>query len=366
MGATTVEKAAQRRTARPRRVARATTRDVTSLMVQLADLLDAGCSLARALEAIARQAGAAPLGALARRLHEEIVAGRSLAQAMDAVGAHFSQVQVAMVRAAETGGFLQQTLSNLAAHLSQQTAAARQVRAKLAYPGVLAITAVASVVFLLTFVVPRFTQMYRTAEQNLPRPTRVLLGVSGFVESHWVWLLVGLVAGVLGVRALFRWSAFRAWWDGALLRAPVVGRVLRDWEMSRFAGTMSLMLSGGGTVLSSLRMSAGVLGNTALRREVEALAGAVEHGEPLSGPMKGSRFFDATAIEMIVVSEATGRLAGAMERLGRQRHRDFQLRVDTLLSLVEPLIILLIGVVVGLTVVAMLLPVLMMNTLVAG
>ncbi|MBS3734633.1 MAG: type II secretion system F family protein [Phycisphaerae bacterium] len=365
MDVTTPDKPAQDAT-RSGRIGRLTTRDVAALMVQLSDLLDAGCSLARALEAVARQAGDSPLGALAGRLHGEIVAGRSLAEAMGSLRAHFSEVQIAMVRAAETGGFLQQTLSNLAQHASQQVAAARQIRGKLAYPGVLAITAVASVVFLLTFVVPRFTEIYRTAEQNLPGPTQLLLAVSGFIAGYWVWLLVAVVALALAVRAMFRWPAFRSRWDAAVLRAPVVGRVLRDWEMSRFAGTMALLLTGGAAVLSSLRMAAGVLANSALRREVEALARAVESGEPLSGTMKGSRFFDATAIEMIVVSEATGRLAGAMDRLSHQRRRDFQLRVDTLLSLVEPVIILLIGLVVGLTVVALLLPVLMMNTLVGG
>ena len=366
MDTTAVRTSAPNGTTPLKGVGRLGTKEVSALMVDLADLLEAGCPLSRALDAVARQFEGAPLGALARRLHEDIIGGRSLAQAMDALRPPFTDVQVSMVRAAESGGFLQQTLANLAEHTTQQVTAVRQVRAKLAYPTILALTAVASVVFLLTFVVPKFTAMYRTARQNLPWATRGLLAVSGFISAYWAWLLLGLLVAILAVRALFRWSPFRDGWDAALLRMPVLGRALRDWEMSRFAGTMSLMLSGGGTVLQSLRLSAKVVANRALRGEVRALADAVEHGESLSGRMKGSRFFDATAIEMIVVSEASGKLAGAMARLSEQRRRDFQLRTDTLLSLVEPVIILLIGAVVGLTVVALLLPVLLMNTLVGG
>jgi general secretion pathway protein F len=341
-------------------------RDKAQLMVQLADLLDAGCPLSRALDAVTRQAPGKPLGDLARRLHHEIVDGSSLAEAMANLSPCFSETQIAMVRAAEAGGFLQKTLSNLAAYAQQQHTTVRQIRAKLAYPSVLAVTAVASIIFLLSYVVPRFTEMYRTADRLLPTPTRALLAVSGFIAHQWLWLSLGLLALAAVLRFLFRWEPFRRQWDTALLAMPLVGQVVKDWETARFARTIQLLLDGGQSVVASLHLSGRVATNRAFRREITTLADAVEHGEPLSAKMRDSRFFDATAIEMIVISESTGRLSAVMKRLADQRWRDVQLRVDTLLSLVEPAIILVVGALVGLTVVALLLPVLIMNTLIVG
>lgn len=341
-----------------------TSRHLGQLMVQLADLLDAGCPVSRALEAIARQSTQPPLAKLAGALNAEIVNGASLAGAMERMGRYFSEVQVSMVRASETGGFLRKTLASLAAHAARRDDAIKQIKAKLAYPAVLAVTALASVIFLVTWVVPRFTRVYRAAHRLLPAPTRLLLSVSSFLGKYWLPLVVAAVVIVLAGRALMRWGRFRARCDRLLLRVPLLGAALSDWELSRLAGTMSLLLTGGITVLRSLRLTAQVVGNVSVREEMEHLASAVERGEPLSGAMRDSRFFDATTTEMIIVSEAGGKLASVLSHLADQRYRDFRSRTDALLSLVEPAIILAVGLLVGLTVVALLLPVLLMNTLV--
>ncbi|KPK85174.1 MAG: hypothetical protein AMJ81_04025 [Phycisphaerae bacterium SM23_33] len=333
-------------------------------MVQLSDLLDAGCPVSRALQAIARQSAQPPLARLAETLNAAVVNGASLAGAMATLDRYFPEVQVAMVRAAEAGGFLQKTLSSLAVQAARQADAIKQIKAKLAYPALLAVTALASVIFLLTWVVPRFTRVYQVAHTLLPAPTRALLAVSGFLAGNRLVFLVAGVVGVLAWRGLWRWQKFRLRWDGLVLRLPVFGPVLRDWEMSRLTGTMALLLTGGVTVLRSLGLAAQVVRNFSIRQEIVRLAQAVERGEPLSGPMRNSRFFDATTTEMIVVSEASGKLASVLSHLAAQRYRDFQARTDALVSLIEPAIILLVGALVGLTVMALLLPVLLMNTLV--
>jgi len=349
-----------------KRVAGVSRRHIGQLMVQMSDLLEAGCPLSRALDAIARQASQPALAELAGELHGDIVNGASLAASMERLGRHFSPVQVSMVRAAEAGGFLQKTLANLADHAARQDEAVKQIKAKLAYPIVLAVTAVASVVFLLTYIVPRFSRIYDAARQLLPAPTRALLAVSGFVGTYWLAILAGLIVLIVLVRLLLRQEGFAARWDALVLALPVAGPAVRDWEMSRFAGTMALLLGGGVPVLRALRLAGEVLGRLPLRREIERLAHAVEHGERISGPMAHSRFFDPTVKEMIVVSEASGKLATVLDRLAAQRYRSFRTRAEAMLSLVEPVIILLIGGVVALVVVALLLPVLMLNTLVVG
>jgi len=369
-----------RRARWPVRIPGLTARHTAQLMIQLSDLLEAGCPLSRALEAISRQArgrrrsrdragaegtgSSTPLAQLAETLHVEIVNGASLAASMERLGAHFSEVQIAMVRAAEAGGFLQQTLSSLAESTARQLEAVRQVRSKLAYPALLAVTAGASVIFLLTYVVPRFQRVYRAARQVMPLPTRMLLAVSGFVAGHWLVILAAAIGLIVAGWALLRWERFRARWDALVLRLPLVGPIVRDWEMSRFGWTMSLLLRGGITVLRGLRLAGQTAGNRAMRREVQALASAVERGETLGATMRRSGFFDATTVEMIAVSEASGKLSGVLRHLAEQRYRDFRNRTETVVSLVEPIIILLVGGLVGLTVVALLLPVLLMFSLV--
>jgi len=173
-----------RKTGSPR-IPGLTARHIGRLMVQMSDLMDAGCPVSRALEAIARQASQPPLAKLAEALNAEIVNGASLAEAMQRTGRYFSEVQISMVRAAGEGGFLQRTLASLAGHAARQADAVKQVKAKLTYPAVLAITALASVIFLLAYVVPQFTQVYRAADRLLPTPTRALLGVSRVLAGYW-------------------------------------------------------------------------------------------------------------------------------------------------------------------------------------
>ena len=338
-------------------------RHVGQLLVQLADLLEAGCPVSRSLEAINRQASHLALATLARRLNEEIENGASLAGAMEQISECFSEVHVAMVRASEAGGFLQKTLVSLASHSTQLADTAKQIRAKLAYPAVLAVTVIASVAFLLTYVVPKFERVFRSRE-NLPRMTQVLLDVGDFVGSFGVEMLAGIVGVCMLGAFLFRAESIRLRWDTAKLKLPGIGRLMRDWQIYSFASTMALLLAGGVTALRSLRLSAKVVGNLNVQRQIVELAAAVERGEPLSGPMRQSELFDATTVEMVVVSEATGKLGHVLERLAAQRYRDFQMRIGVMLSLLEPVIILVMGVLVGLTVMALLLPVISMNSLI--
>ncbi len=339
--------------------------DIRHLMVQMSDLIEAGCQVSRALEAISRQSKGRSLGQLAEAINNQIVnSGSSLAGAMESMGDVFSEVHISMIRAAEAGGFLSNTLSSMAEHISQQSEISKQIKGKLAYPAVLAFTVVASVMFLLTYVVPRFVQVYRSAHRTLPFATRALLAVSGFIESHFIILLIGVLLVILLCRGLLRVSAIRLSWDSVMLRLPIVGRLVRDLETYRFARTMSLLIAGGVGVLKSLRLARGVVSNQRVRGEVDALGDAVERGEAISGQMRTSSVFDETTMEMIAVSEATGKLGEVLDHLASQRYRDFQRKVGVLMSLVEPAIILVMGVLVGLTVMALLLPVLSMNTLI--
>jgi general secretion pathway protein F len=339
-------------------------RDVQQLLMQLSDLLAAGCPLSRSLEAIGRQASREPLRALAEAMHADIQNGSSLAGAIQRRGRSFSKVQAAMIRAAEEGGFLQETLASLAADAARQIDATKQVRSKMAYPALLVVAVIASAVFLMAYVVPKFARIYTASDARLPLATELLLNLSALLRDYWILALLGLTALAVGTHLAMRSPAARRRMDGLLLQLPVIGPAVRDWQTYRFARTLALLLGGGVTALRALRLTRDVASNSYVRGEIDRLADAVERGDQIGGTMRTGKFFDATTIEMIVVSEATGRLSAVLESLADQRYRDFQTRLDMLLSLMEPVIILLMGGVVGLTVMALLLPVVKMSSLV--
>ncbi|HNX26492.1 MAG TPA: type II secretion system F family protein, partial [Phycisphaerae bacterium] len=212
-------------------------------------------------------------------------------------------------------------------------------------------------------VVPKFTAVYHQTSQTLPGPTQALLAISDFFEAGWIFILIAVVLIFAAFRAMMRFGRFRLAMDSFVLRLPVYGTTLRCWQMYRFAGTMSLLVNGGVTALQALKLSAGVVGSANVRRDIELIAQSVERGQRISTAMSNSRFFDDTTLEMIFVSETTGRLGNVFARLAAQHHRDFQARVDLMLSLLEPVIIVIMSVIVGLTVTAMLLPVFSMDSL---
>ncbi len=350
-------------TALPRRIPKLTSRDVVGVLGDLSDLLDAGCPLSRALTLLSRQAGRPPVRRLLERLSEDIVNGLALADALAGVDAHFSGVQIAMVRAAEMGGFLQKTLAHMAKFGRRRMEMLGRIRGAMTYPAVLLLTALASIVFLLAFVVPRFSRVYETAGADLPWATQFLMDVSAAAASYW-WAALAAIAGALAaVNLLLRHEPIRLWLDGLLLRVPVLGPLLQQWALGEFSRCMALLLDGGVPVLRSLRLSGEVIGNRAMRTDVAVVAEGVGQGEAMGPLMAASRRFPASTTELIGIAEESGTLPAVMARLAEQFQRRLEMQLGVLMSLVEPVIVLMVGALVALIVAAMLLPVLLMNTL---
>ena len=346
-----------------RRIPRLTSRHVVQCLCELSDLLEAGCPLSRALGIMQGQAENPPVQRLLDRLQSAVVNGASLADAMAAAGGHFSTVHVAMVRAAEAGGFLQRALANMAQFGRRRLELIHRVKQILAYPSVLCLTALASVIFLLSYVVPRFATVYESAGADLPWATRLLMGVSAWVTLYW-W--VGLVVVVLGVGLLnlmARNEQIRLRLDGFLLRVPLAGPLLQSWAMAEFSMCMALLLEGGVTVLASLKMTGQAVGNRAMRADLVDLAAGVQRGEPMGRLMHAVRRFPPSMAELISIGEESGKLAVVLGRLADQARAKFQTQLGIVMSLIEPAVVLVVGALIALTVAGMLLPVFMMNTL---
>jgi len=349
---------------KPQPIAKLPGRDVARVVGELSDLLEAGCPLSRALTVLRRQATRSPVRAMLARLEAEIINGSSLAEAMAQTGGNFSGVQVAMVRASEQGGFLQKTLAHMAEHGRHRHDLIRQVKGAMTYPAVLLITAVASIIFLLGFVVPRFSRVYDAADAALPWPTQVLMSISEAVAAYWWAGLAVIALAVAAGRLLLRAEQVRLRLDALLLQIPIAGPLLREWAQGEFCRGMALLLSGGVTVLTSLKLAADVIGNSVMRHAVAALADGVQQGEPMGRLVDDSRLFGPATAELIAIAEESGNLPEVMGRLAQQSQRRLEARLGVLMSMVEPTIVLVVGLLVALIVAGMLLPVLLMSTLV--
>ncbi len=348
----------------PARIGRLSRQELTAVLGELSDLLEAGCPLSRALTVLHRQASRPPVRRLLERLGADVMNGASFADAMARADGLFSPVHVAMVRASEAGGFLQQTLAHIAEFGRRRLELIRHVRGALTYPVILSVMAVASVIFLLAVVVPRFTRMYHAAGAELPWPTRVLTSISDAVAGGWPMALAAIAVGIVGGRLVVRHEPLRRRIDRLLLRTPVVGPFLREWALGEFFRSVGLLLSGGVTVLTSLRLVERVMGNRAMRARVADLADGVEQGEPMGRRMGDAALFPPATVELIAIAEQSGNLPAVMTRLATQSQRRLETKLGVLVAMVEPAVVIVVGAMVALIVAGMLLPVLLMSTLV--
>ncbi|NLF32624.1 MAG: type II secretion system F family protein [Planctomycetes bacterium] len=338
--------------------------EITHVLGELSDLLEAGCPLSRALTVLRRQAARPSVRRLLDRLGDDIMNGSSFADAMARADGLFNPVHVAMVRASEAGGFLQKTLAHIAEFGRRRQELAHRVRGMLTYPAILSVTAVASVAFLLGFVVPRFTRVYVAAGATLPWPTRLLMAVSDAVAEGWWAALATIALLVLLARMAIRHEPLRRRTDRLLLQMPLAGPFLREWALGEFFRSVGLLLTGGVTVLSSLRLVERAMGNRVIRSCVADLAEGVEQGEPMGRRMADAKVFAPATVELVAIAEQSGSLPSVMTRLAAQSQRRLEARLGVLVAMVEPAVVVVVGGLVALIVAGMLLPVLLMSTLV--
>lgn len=339
-------------------------RDLVALTQQLATLVEAGLPLDRALAIQAELAPTPRLRAIMADVLRGVQGGASLA---DALGKHhprpFSRLYINMVRAGEKGGVLETTLRRLAGFLEESQEFRDALVSALIYPVLLTGVGAAAVIFLMTFVIPRFAAIFNDLGATIPLPTLVLLEASGFIQHYW-WLLALLVtAGVAGARMVLANPRGRLGADRLLLRLPLAGRVIVQTEVARFTRILGTLLESGVAMLPALTVVKDMLGNQVLARAVENLGDGVRRGAGLAQPMAAARAFPPLAVHMVRVGEETGRLEETLLLVAASLEADTRKLVKRLIALAEPAIILVMGLVVGFIVVAMLLAILSVTDL---
>lgn len=325
---------------------------------QLATLVGAGVPLVGALQSVASQIDDPQSRKVLLDVQESVRGGAPLARAVEAHPSVFPELYASMVRAGEESGTLGLALSRLADHLEEHARTRNRVRSALAYPLLMAVVAALVVVFLLTFVVPKIVGIFSHLGQALPLPTRVLIAVTDALAAGW-WAILLLAGGatLLARRRLATERGKRSL-DAVLLKLPLLGRLAHLSALSRFARTLSTLVSGGIPVDRALRIVAPVVGNVVMGDSVVAAADRVVEGATLSDALRAHPEIPQTLIQMVAVGEESGTLGNMLDRAADAMDEETEARLSRLLSLLEPAIILAMGTVVAFIVVSILLPLL--------
>ncbi|HEV8456115.1 MAG TPA: type II secretion system F family protein [Gemmatimonadales bacterium] len=333
------------------------TRDVVIFTRQFATMINAGLPLVQSLTILSAQTENKSLKEITKAVVYDVEAGNTLADALRKHPKAFSDLYVNMVAAGEAGGILDTILLRLATFLEKNDALVRKVKGAMVYPGVIMSVAVLAVAVLLVFVIPTFSAMFASVNMTLPFPTRVVIGSSQVLLRWWWLILLSIGAGAFAFRSYYGTPGGRKAVDGAMLRAPVIGDLLRKSAVSRFTRTLGTLISSGVSILDGLEITAKTAGNRVIHDAVMQSRQSIAGGETIAGPLQVSGVFPPMVISMISVGEQTGGLDDMLTKIADFYDSEVDVAVSALLSLMEPIMIVVLGIIVGGMVVAMYLPI---------
>ena len=333
------------------------TRDLVIFTRQFATMINAGLPLVQSLTILAQQTENKNLKDVVKQVVYDVEAGNTLADAFRKHPKAYPDLYVNMVAAGEAGGILDTILLRLATFLEKSDALVRKVKGAMVYPVVIISVAVIAIAVLLIFVIPTFETMFASVNMELPLPTRIVIAASKGLTQWWWAIILGSVAAFFMGRQFYLTPDGRKIIDGALLKAPVLGDLLRKSAVSRFTRTLGTLISSGVSILDGLEITAKTAGNRVIHDAVMQSRASIAGGETIAGPLQTSAVFPPMVISMIAVGEQTGGLDEMLSKIADFYDAEVDVAVSALLSLMEPIMIVVLGVVVGGMVVAMYLPI---------
>jgi len=331
---------------------------------QFSTMIDAGLPLVQCLNILAEQSESKTLRSVTGQVARNVEGGSTLADALRRHPRTFDDLFTNLVEVGEAGGILDVVLQRLAAYIEKAAALKRKVKAAMVYPVAIIGVALMVVIFMLTFVIPTFAQMFKDLGADLPLPTKVVLWLSNFVRAYILLIIAGLVGCVLAFRSYYRTENGRATIDALMLKLPVFGTLVRKVAVARFTRTLGTLVQSGVPILDGLRITARTAGNKVVEKAVLQCRAAVTEGKTLADPLRTSGVFPPMVTQMISVGEQTGALDAMLSKIADFYDDEVDTAVSTLTSLLEPIMIVFLGVVVGGLVVAMYLPIFKLVTLV--
>jgi type IV pilus assembly protein PilC len=342
------------------------TRDIVIFTRQFATMINSGLPLVQSLDILAEQTENEVLRKTIQDVLYDVESGHTLADAMGKHPKIFSELFVNMVAAGEAGGILDTILLRLAVFLEKNDKLVRKIKGAMIYPAVILGVAVSAVAVLLIFVIPTFQTMFASAGVPLPLPTRIVIGMSAVLKKFW-WLIGGgMVGAVFAIRYTYGTPAGRLGLDRLLLTVPILGDLQRKAAVARFTRTLGTLVSSGVSILEGLEITAKTAGNRVIHDAVMGSRASIAGGDTIAGPLKQSGVFPPMVVQMINVGEQTGGLDEMLSKIADFYDDEVDAAVTALLAAMEPIMIVVLGVVVGGMIVAMYLPIFDMINAVGG
>jgi general secretion pathway protein F len=336
-------------------------RDITAFTREMGALLSAAIPIPQALDGLGEEEENPALRAIVLKIADSVRKGAALSAALEEHPKLFSKLYVSMVRVGEEAGVLPKVMADLAELLEHEDELRGEVLAAVAYPVFVLCFGFVTVAVLLTVVMPKLFSMLTEMATALPLPTLILLRVSGFIRDYWIPLLAGAIGAFAGLRWFLRSPRGAEKWDAIKLRLPVLGGVYRAAALSRFARTLGTLAKSGVSLLPALKIVENTIGNLVLAKLIAQVAEETRGGDSLAAPLRKLGIFPKTVVQMISVGEESGMLAEMLLRVADIEERHMRARTKTMVSLLAPALILVVGALVGFMVIALLLPIFNMS-----
>ncbi|MZG53827.1 MAG: type II secretion system protein GspF [Nitrospinae bacterium] len=337
------------------------TKDLMTLTQQLATLVDSGLTLDDALSTLIKLAETVKTKTILSEIRKQVHGGSSFADALAEHPKVFSKLYVNMIRAGEAGGILGETLSRLAMFMEKSVELKNSIRSAMVYPAILTFVGGTAVVILITFVIPQFSKLFEEMGAALPLPTQIMLGISSAIINYWPALILGTLGFISAFTFYIGTRKGRLRWDGILLKLPLFGPLIRKIEVSRFSLTMATLLKSGVPILQAMGIVQSILINRVIADSVINLKQALKRGKGLSGPLEEAGIFPPMAVHMITVGETSGALDEMLTKVSKTYDKEVEQSIKQVISLIEPMMILLMALIIGFIVISMLLAIFSAN-----
>ncbi|HEV8378605.1 MAG TPA: type II secretion system F family protein [Tepidisphaeraceae bacterium] len=339
-------------------------KDVQGFTSQLAVMIRAGISLRAAVEGISDQIINPKFKVMLSQMRKDLESGKQFSDALMRYPKVFSPLYVNMVKASELSGGFSKMLDRIAVYLTQQIETRSMVIGAMIYPGIIGTMAIGTTVFLLTFVLPRFMTIFKGKEAALPGPTKLLLAISNFMTNYWYVLIFAVIAGIWGFVMMIRTEWGSLWFDKVKLTVPLFKKMFRALYINRSLHTMGQLINAGVPMLDTLSITAEISGNSLYRRMWRAVYSAVKQGKKISAPLNKSPLLPRSVVQMIGAGEESGKLGEVLDEVAEYYSKELRAVIKSVTAMIEPLMIVLMGSIVGFIAMSIILPIFKLSQLV--
>ncbi|GIW77002.1 MAG: type II secretion system protein F [Phycisphaerae bacterium] len=341
------------------------TKEVQNFTAQLAVMIKAGISLRAALEGICEQTEHPRMRKMLEQIRRDVESGKQFSDALARYPKTFGTLYINMIRASEMSGGLARMLERIAAYLAQQIETVSMVRGAMIYPGIIGGLAVFTTIFLLTWVLPRFMTIFEGKEHALPAPTKMLLALSNFMVNYWWVLLIGTAVGIWGLFMILKTAWGRLTFDKLKLSVPLFKKLFRALYISRSLHTMGQLINAGVPMLDTINITAEISGNTLYRRLWKNVLASVKQGKKIAAPLQSSPLLPKSVVQMIGAGEESGKLGEVLDEVSEFYARELKSVIKSVTAMIEPMMIVLMGSIVGFIAMSIILPIFKLSSIMA-